>query len=167
MRFPDLLSTKPGRMAAFFLLYVTEGITDSLDYCIRKGGFVGAVLETLCMDKVSLREKLSRFHDHWSPKVVAALNGQHVKLVKLLGEFVWHHHEHEDEMFLVIAGRFRMEFRDRHVWLEQGEFLVVPRGIDHRPVAENEAHVLLFEPATALNTGNVNNERTVIEPERV
>jgi GrpB-like predicted nucleotidyltransferase (UPF0157 family)/mannose-6-phosphate isomerase-like protein (cupin superfamily) len=146
---------------------LAEGIADSIHYSIRKGGFVGEVLEALRMDKVNLREKLSQFDEHWSPKVVGALNGQHVKLVKLLGEFVWHHHEDEDEMFLVIRGRFRMEFRDRHVWLEEGEFLVVPRGIEHRPVAEEEAHVMLFEPATTLNTGNVRDERTVTEPGRI
>jgi mannose-6-phosphate isomerase-like protein (cupin superfamily) len=88
------------------------------------------------------------------------LNGQQVKLVRFQGEFVWHHHEAEDELFLVVGGRFRMEFRDRQVWLEKGEFLIVPRGVEHRPVAEEEALVLLFEPATTLNTGNVRNERT-------
>jgi mannose-6-phosphate isomerase-like protein (cupin superfamily) len=128
---------------------------------------VGKVLETFRMDKVNLRQKFSQFDDRWSPKIVATLNGQHVKLVKLLGEFVWHHHEQEDELFLVIQGRFRMEFRDRHVWLEEGEFLVVPRGIEHRPVAEEEAQVLLFEPLTTLNTGNVEEERTVAEPQRI
>ena len=146
---------------------LAEGVTDSLDYSVRKGGFVAAVLEALRVGKLNLREKLSQFDEHWTPKIVGALNGQHVKLVKLLGEFVWHHHEHEDELFLVIHGRFRMEFRDRHVWLEEGELLIVPRGIEHRPVAEAEAHVLLFEPATTLNTGNVRDERTVIEPERI
>lgn len=119
------------------------------------------------MDKVNLAEKLALFPEHWSPKLVGELNGQHVKLVKLLGEFVWHNHEVEDELFLVVKGRFRMEFRDRHVWLEQGEFLVVPRSIEHRPVAEEEAHVLLFEPATTLNTGDVRDERTVERPERI
>src|ERR1700757_4588379 len=113
------------------------------------------------MDKVNLAEKLASFSDYFSPKIVGELNGQYVKLVKFQGEFVWHHHDHEDEMFLVVRGRFRMEFRDRHVWLEEGEFLIVPRGVEHRPVAEEEAHVLLFEPATTLNTGNVRNERTV------
>jgi mannose-6-phosphate isomerase-like protein (cupin superfamily) len=113
--------------------------------------------------KVNLREKLSLFTERWSPKIVGELNGQQVKLVKLLGEFVWHHHDNEDELFLVVQGRFRMEFRDRHVWLEEGELLIVPRGIEHRPVAEEEAHVLLFEPASTLNTGNVQNERTVKE----
>jgi mannose-6-phosphate isomerase-like protein (cupin superfamily) len=115
------------------------------------------------MDKVNLRDKLALFADHWSPKIVGELNGQMVKLVKFTGEFVWHHHDHEDEMFLVVAGRFRMDFRDRSVWIEEGEFIVVPRGVEHRPVAEQEAHVLLFEPATTLNTGNVQDERTLKE----
>ena len=119
------------------------------------------------MEKVNLREKLALFTDHWSPKVVGELNGQQVKLVKLRGEFVWHKHDGEDELFLVVQGRFRMEFRDRHVWLEEGEFLIVPRGVEHRPVADEEAHVLLFEPATTLNTGNVRDERTVEQLERI
>ena len=107
------------------------------------------------MDKVNIQEKLALFHDHWNPRIVGELNGQHVKLVKFQGEFIWHKHDHEDELFLVIKGRFRMEFRDRHVWLEEGEFLIVPRGVEHRPVAEDEVHVLLFEPAGTLNTGDV------------
>lgn len=119
------------------------------------------------MEKVNLREKLSLFTDHWSPKVVGELNGQHVKLVKFVGEFVWHSHDHEDELFLVVSGRFRMEFRDRHVWLEEREFLIVPRGVEHRPVAEEEVHVLLFEPVTTRNTGNVQNERTVEQLDRI
>jgi mannose-6-phosphate isomerase-like protein (cupin superfamily) len=119
------------------------------------------------MEKVNLREKFALFSDRWSPKVVGELNGHHVKLVKLLGEFVWHKHDHEDELFLVVSGRFRMEFRDRQVWLEEGEFLVVPRGVEHRPVAGDEAQVLLFEPATTLNTGDVRDERTVEVPERI
>jgi mannose-6-phosphate isomerase-like protein (cupin superfamily) len=116
------------------------------------------------MEKVNLGEKLALFSDHWSPKIVGELNGQQVKLVKFQGEFVWHKHDHEDELFLVVKGRFRMEFRDRYVLLDQGEFLIVPRGVEHRPVAEEEVHVLLFEPATTLNTGNVRNERTVDVP---
>jgi mannose-6-phosphate isomerase-like protein (cupin superfamily) len=116
------------------------------------------------MTKVNLTEKFALFGDHWSPRVVGALNGQHVKLVKLLGEFVWHRHDHEDELFLVVKGRFRMEFRDRHVWLEAGEFLIVPRGVEHRPVADEEAHVVLFEPETTLNTGDVREVWTVDEP---
>ena len=119
------------------------------------------------MKKVNLAEKLSQFSEHWTPKIVAELNGQHVKLSKFKGPFVWHHHEAEDELFLVVRGRFRMEFRDRHVWLEEGELLVVPRGVEHRPVAEEEVHVLLFEPAGTLNTGNVRGERTVEELERI
>ena len=119
------------------------------------------------MEKVNLNQKLQLFQEHWKPKIVGELNGQLVKLVKFQGSFVWHHHEQEDEMFLVIKGRFRMEFRDRQVWLEDGEFLIVPRGIEHRPVAEEEAQVLLFEPGSVLNTGNVTNERTVQTLERI
>ena len=118
-------------------------------------------------EKVNLAEKLARFDEWWSPRIVGELNGQQVKLVKLQGEFVWHHHDHEDELFLVVQGRFRMEFRDRQVWLEEGEFLIVPRGVEHRPVAEEEAQVLLFEPASTLNTGNLRNERTISHPERI
>ena len=119
------------------------------------------------MNKVNLAEKLSHIHEYWQPHIVGELNGQYVKLVKFQGPFVWHHHDNEDELFLVVQGRFRMEFRDRHVWLEEGEFLIVPRGVEHRPVAEEEAHVLLFEPASTLNTGNVQNERTVERLERI
>ena len=113
------------------------------------------------MKKVNLREKLSLFSDHWNPKIVGELNGQHVKLVKFQGEFVWHKHDAEDELFLVVQGRLRIEFRDRHQWLEEGEFLIVPRGVEHRPVADEEVHVLLFEPVTTLNTGDLRNDRTV------
>jgi mannose-6-phosphate isomerase-like protein (cupin superfamily) len=119
------------------------------------------------MTKISLTDKLSQFSDHYNPRIVGELNGQQVKLVKFLGEFIWHHHEHEDELFLVVSGRFTMEFRDRNIALEEGEFLIVPRGVEHRPVAEHEVHVLLFEPATTLNTGNVVNERTVTAPGRI
>ncbi|MGB3681557.1 MAG: cupin domain-containing protein [Rubrobacteraceae bacterium] len=118
-------------------------------------------------EKVNIAEKLSLFDEHWSPKVVGELNGQHVKLVKLLGEFVWHHHDAEDELFLVVGGRFRMDFREESVWVEEGEFIVVPRGAEHRPVADEEAHVLLFEPASTLNTGNVQDELTVEELGRI
>jgi len=117
--------------------------------------------------KINLREKFSLFASHWDPKIVGELNGQLVKLVKFQGEFVWHHHEHEDELFLVLRGAFVMQFRDRDVRLEEGEFLIVPRGIEHRPVAEHEVDVLLFEPATTLNTGNVVSERTVVAPQRI
>lgn len=110
---------------------------------------------------VDLDAAFATFTEHWSPRIVAELNGQHVKLVKFRGEFVWHHHEHEDEMFLVHRGRFVMEFRDRRVEVGEGQFIVVARGVEHRPVAAEEVHVVLFEPATTLNTGNVVSERTV------
>ena len=119
------------------------------------------------MKKVNIEEKLSQIHDQWNPRIVGDLNGQHVKLVKFQGEFVWHHHDDEDELFLVIKGRFRMDFCDRQVWLDEGEFLIVPRGVDHRPVAPEEVHVLLFEPASTLNTGNVLDALTVHEPNRI
>lgn len=120
------------------------------------------------MNKINLNEKLSKINDHWNPRIIGELNGQHLKLVKFQGPFTWHHHETEDEMFLVVKGRFRMEYREgndpaaqRDVWIEAGEFIVVPRGVEHRPVAPEEAEVLLFEPATTLNTGNVRDEFTV------
>jgi mannose-6-phosphate isomerase-like protein (cupin superfamily) len=119
------------------------------------------------MEKVNLTEKLSTFSDYWSPKIVGDLNGQQAKLVKFKGEFVWHHHEVEDEMFLVVHGEFCMEFRDRQVHLQAGEFIIVPHGVEHRPVAEQEVHVLLFEPATTLNTGNTQSDRTVAHLERI
>jgi mannose-6-phosphate isomerase-like protein (cupin superfamily) len=119
------------------------------------------------MEKINLQQKLSLFDDYWKPKIVAELNGQYIKLVKFHGEFVWHAHETEDELFLVVKGRFRMEFRDRNLWIEEGEFIVVPHGVEHRPVAEEEVHVLLFEPKTTLNTGNVRNDRTVEDLEKI
>lgn len=117
------------------------------------------------MEKVNLTEKLSLIHDYWNPRIIGELNGQYLKLVKFEGPFTWHHHETEDEMFLVVKGRFRMQFRETdngesqsgEVWIEEGEFIIVPRGIEHRPVADEEAHVLLFEPSSTLNTGNVAN----------
>ena len=112
------------------------------------------------MNKVNLLEKFALFNEHWSPKIVGALNGQQVKLVKLQGEFVWHKHDEEDELFLVVKGSFDMELRDKSIVLKEGEFLIIPKGIEHRPVAENEAWVMLFEPATTLNTGNVVDEKT-------
>jgi mannose-6-phosphate isomerase-like protein (cupin superfamily) len=107
------------------------------------------------MTKVNIAEKLSEIHEHWRPKMIGALNGQEVKLVKFLGEFVWHHHDREDELFLPIRGRFRVEFRDRVVEVAPGEFVIIPRGVEHRTVADEEAEVLLFEPAGTRNTGNV------------
>ena len=111
--------------------------------------------------KLNLAEAFGRFSEHWSPRIAAELNGQQVKLVKFKGAFEWHHHEQEDEMFLVHRGSFVMEFRDKQIALHAGEFLVVPRGVEHRPVAAEEVEVVLFEPATTLNTGNIENERTV------
>ncbi len=119
------------------------------------------------MEKVNLAAKLARIHEHWSPKIVAELNGQQVKLVKLQGDFVWHQHDAEDELFLVLGGRLTMEFRDRAVVLEPGELIVVPHGVEHRPRADEEVELLLFEPAGTLNTGNVRDSRTVLEPERI
>ncbi len=117
--------------------------------------------------RINLDEKLATFSGHWSPKIVAELNGQHVKLAKIKGEFVWHHHEHEDELFYVVRGSFRMEFRDRTVELRAGDMLVVPRGVEHRPVADEECHLMLFEPASTVNTGSAGGERTVARPGRI
>ncbi len=119
------------------------------------------------MEKVNLAEKFARFTAHWQPKIVGELNGQQVKLAKFAGPFEWHRHEREDELFLVVRGRFRMEFRDRDIELAEGEFLIVPRGVEHRPVADAEVEVLLFEPAGTLNTGNVRSERTLEQLERL
>jgi len=119
------------------------------------------------MVKVNIQEKLACFSDHWRPRIVGELNGQQVKLVKFLGPFVWHYHENEDELFLVIKVHLLMEFRDRAVPVGEGEFIIVPRGVEHRPVAEKEVHVVLFEPASTLNTGNVRNELTLRELQRV
>src|SRR4051812_25649335 len=116
---------------------------------------------------VNLGEKFGLFAEHWRPRVVAELNGQHVKLVKLLGEFVWHHHADEDELFLVVRGSLRMQFRAGDVMVGEGEFIVVPKGVEHRPVADEEVHAVLFEPAATRNTGNVTNERTVKRPARL
>ena len=112
------------------------------------------------MKKVNLTEALATFGEHWQPRIVGELNGQHVKVVKLQGEFVWHHHESEDELFLVVKGAMDMHLRDAIIPLGEGDFFIVPRGVEHKPVANDEAHVLLFEPASTLNTGNVRNERT-------
>jgi mannose-6-phosphate isomerase-like protein (cupin superfamily) len=119
------------------------------------------------MEKVNLAEKLSAFQEHWQPKIVGEVNDCHVKLVKFQGEFLWHSHEGEDELFLVVKGRFRMRLRERELEVREGEFVIVPRGVEHMPVADEEASVLLFEPKSTLNTGNVVNERTVAEPERI
>jgi mannose-6-phosphate isomerase-like protein (cupin superfamily) len=121
----------------------------------------------MTIEKINLAEKFASFDECWSPKIVGELNDFHVKLAKLEGEFVWHHHEEEDELFLVVKGRLLMKLRDRDIAVEEGEFVVVPRGVEHLPVAEQETHVLLFEPKTTLNTGNLRNERTVDQPERL
>ena len=117
------------------------------------------------MEKVNLTQKFSTFAEHWDPRIAGELNGQYIKLVKFQGPFTWHHHEDEDEMFMVVRGRFRMDFKneskgDSSTWIEEGEFIVVPRGVEHRPFAEEECHVLLFEPVSTLNTGDVENEFT-------
>jgi GrpB-like predicted nucleotidyltransferase (UPF0157 family)/mannose-6-phosphate isomerase-like protein (cupin superfamily) len=175
--FRDRLRADPALVAAYIAAkkaILADGCTDPIDYCYRKGEFVTEALRRVnqqtggqSMDKVNLREKFARFTEPWKPKVAGDLNGQQVKLAKFQGPFVWHHHDQEDELFLVVKGRFRMEFRDRHVWLEEGEFLIVPGGVEHRPVADEEAHVLLFEPASTLNTGNVRDERTVAQLDRI
>jgi mannose-6-phosphate isomerase-like protein (cupin superfamily) len=112
------------------------------------------------MNKVNLKEKLSQFSDYFNPRIAGELNGQHVKLVKFQGEFVWHHHDKEDELFLVVKGSFDMHLRDKIITISEGEFLIVPHGMEHKPVAKEEVEIMLFEPATTLNTGNVENEMT-------
>jgi mannose-6-phosphate isomerase-like protein (cupin superfamily) len=113
------------------------------------------------VEKVNLSQKFGLFHEYWSPKIVGELNDSYVKLVKLKGEFVWHHHENEDEMFLVVRGRLLIRLRDRDITLDEGEFVIIPKGVEHLPVAEEEVHVLLLEPKSTLNTGNVKNDLTV------
>jgi mannose-6-phosphate isomerase-like protein (cupin superfamily) len=121
----------------------------------------------MSIEKVNIKQKLSQFQDHWNPRIIGELNGQHVKAVKLNGEFVWHHHDHEDELFLVTKGVLKMEFREKTVEVNEGEFIIVPRKVEHRPVAKSEVHILLFEPASTLNTGNVENERTRKDLEKI
>lgn len=119
------------------------------------------------MQKVNLAEKFALFTEHWSPKIAGELNGQQVKLVKFKGEFVFHHHEAEDELFYVVKGSFDMHFTDKVVTINEGEFIIVPRGVEHKPVAAEEVHVMLFEPASTLNTGNTENEKTVKDLESI
>ena len=119
------------------------------------------------MQTVNLADKFSRFSDHWSPKLVGQVNGCAIKLVKLSGEFVWHHHDTEDEMFFVVKGRLRMKFRDGEQVVNPGEFIIVPHGVEHLPVAEGETEIMLIEPDTTLNTGNVVNERTVADLQHI
>ena len=119
------------------------------------------------IEKVNLSQKLGLFSEHWKPKIVGEVNDAYVKLAKLKGEFFWHHHQKEDELFLVVKGRLRIELRDGVVELDPGEFVVIPKGVEHRPVANEEVHLMLIEPKTTLNTGNVRNERTLENPERI
>lgn len=119
------------------------------------------------MLKVNLAEKFALFADHWHPRIVGELNGQQVKLVKFRGDFLWHRHEGEDELFLVVKGRFRLDTRDGAEWVEEGEFVIVPRGVEHKSFAEREVQVLVFEPSGTLNTGDAVSDRTVREPERI
>ena len=171
------LDTLPS-MGDAIALYESVGFRDIQPYChnpVSGARFLALDLKRhtepsppICDSRpepVNLQQKFARFSDHWSPKIVGELNGHHVKLVKFQGEFIWHQHDNEDELFLVVKGRFRMEFRDRHVWLKEGESLIVPRGVEHRPVAEEEVEVMVFEPASTLNTGNVRDERTVVDLE--
>ena len=119
------------------------------------------------MKKINLDKKLSQFHTYWDPKIIGELNGQYVKLVKFKGEFDWHKHENEDELFMVIKGSFEMQFRDRIETIEENEIIIVPRGVEHCPKAENEVHVMLFEPVSTLNTGNIISDKTVENPEAI
>ena len=119
------------------------------------------------MEVVNFKEKLNHVNEYWSPKIVGEINDSYVKVVKFQGEFVWHHHDHEDEMFLVLQGNLRMRFRDRDQLVKPGEFIIVPKGVEHMPVADQEVHVALFEPKSTLNTGNVKNERTLHQLERI
>ena len=118
-------------------------------------------------ETINLREKFSLFSDHWHPRILGAVNNCHVKAVKFKGEFVWHHHETEDELFLVVKGALRMKFRDHEALVREGEFVIVPRGVEHLPVADDEVHIVLIEPKTTLNTGNLVNERTVAQLQRI
>jgi mannose-6-phosphate isomerase-like protein (cupin superfamily) len=119
------------------------------------------------METINIKNKLSLFTDQWSPKLLGEINDCAVKAVKLQGEFVWHHHDHEDELFLVVKGTLRMKFRDHEAVVHEGEFIIVPHGVEHLPVADEETHILLIEPKSTLNTGNIHNERTVAQLERI
>jgi len=124
-------------------------------------------MKEIYVKKIVVSEKFAAFDTHWDPKIIGELNGQHVKVAKLKGDFIWHHHENEDELFWVIQGNLKLEFRDGEVYLGPGEMMIVPKGVEHRPVAEEEVHVVLFEPASTLNTGEVINERTKTNLDRV
>lgn len=117
------------------------------------------------MEKINITNKLLLFNDHWNPRIISELNGQHVKLAKFQGEFVWHKHDNEDELFYVLKGKFNMEFRDKIIEINENEMIVVPKGVEHRPVAENEVSIMLFEPASTVNTGNIKSDKTKNELE--
>lgn len=119
------------------------------------------------MNTINLKEKFSRFSNYWNPHIIGEVNDCHVKAVKLKGDFIWHHHDAEDELFWVVKGTLRMKFRDREAIIKEGEFIVVPRGVEHCPVADDEVHIVLIEPKSTLNTGNITNERTVAQLERI
>jgi mannose-6-phosphate isomerase-like protein (cupin superfamily) len=147
---------------------ITPGFSGSLKmicskYLFRK--IKKGICQAVNIKKVNLKKKFNKFSKYWDPKIVGALNGQHVKLVKFKGPFVWHRHEAEDEMFLVVLGSFTLHLRKKSIELNEGEFIIVPQGIEHRPEAEKEVHVLLFEPAATINTGNVTGAKTVKNPE--
>ena len=120
---------------------------------------MGQVVNTMAK-KINIQDKLSLFNDHWNPRIIGELNKQHVKLAKIKGEFIWHKHDHEDEMFLVLKGTLKIEFRDRIEIIRENEIIIVPKGVEHRPIAEEEVSIMLFEPATTINTGDLDNERT-------
>jgi mannose-6-phosphate isomerase-like protein (cupin superfamily) len=119
------------------------------------------------METINLKDIFSHFSDYWNPRIIGELNDCHIKAVKLTGEFIWHHHDNEDELFLVVKGTLRMKFRDREAIVHEGEFVIVPRGVEHCPVADEEVHIVLIEPKSTLNTGNITNERTVVQLERI
>ena len=123
--------------------------------------------ELAMVEKVNVADKLNLFHDHWNPRIVGELNGQHVKLAKFQGEFIWHKHDEEDELFYVVKGSFVMEMRDKNVELQEGDFIIIPRGTEHRPVAKEEVHIILFEPATTLNTGDAPSELTRVHLDKI
>lgn len=122
---------------------------------------------TLSMDKIPLSSRLAQITEYWDPKIVAELNGQHVKLAKVKGEFIWHHHQDEDELFLILKGHLTIHLRDRVVELDEGDCFVIPKGVEHKPEAKYETHILMFEPVGTLNTGNIENERTRSSPKRI
>jgi mannose-6-phosphate isomerase-like protein (cupin superfamily) len=170
--------TKEHRFAEILRLRYDDG--GGVDACIARGALIGRVTQKLrrrkkainrqdarSMKKINLAQKLTVFQDYWQPKIVGDLNDSYVKLAKFKGEFIWHHHENEDELFLVVKGELLIKFRDSEVRVRPGEFIIVPKGIEHLPIAENEVHVLVIEPKSTLNTGNITDDRTVRHLERI